>query len=106
MWGSQIAEYGPLRSVTVQVSTPVNSSDVRRFRPGPVRWKLCSLERSSTAIVYVPGSRLTTGLRSGPRMLSEKSGPVIAVSVFSAEGGGEVPTVKLPWRRAALRSLK
>jgi hypothetical protein len=31
-----------------------------RFTPGPERWKLSMLDRSSTTIVYAPGARCET----------------------------------------------
>ena len=44
--GSQLYLYVPFVSVTVQDSVVAAPTGVSRSTPGPVRWKLCSSDRS------------------------------------------------------------
>ena len=87
--------------VTVQVTVP-DALDVGfLIDPGPLRWKLCSIELSVTVMSYVPGSRCDTPVPSGFFSEMLKPGPTTPVSVtlgspVAAAGMDTAATATMP----------
>src|SRR5213593_1403533 len=60
------------------------------LKPGPLRWKLWTDERSCTCIVYVPGASRVTRLPSAKKTPIRKSGPTVPIrsGMLGGAGGG------------------
>src|SRR5437879_143659 len=80
----------PLRKVIVQIGCTMSATGVASLKPGPLRWKLCTDERSCTCIVYVPGASRVTFLPSAKKTAIRKSGPTVPIrsGMLGGAGGG------------------
>src|SRR5262245_50301981 len=90
-WTSQTNVYRPSVNVTFHVTSPVNSTPVVSFTPGPWRWKLWKSERSRTWISYAPGSSLGTRPRWASSREIAKSGPTVPKSFVSCTERADPP---------------
>ena len=76
--GSQTNAVRAVLKVTFHVTLPVHADSVARSTPGPVRWKLCSSDRSLTSISYAPGSSFVTRVPCASVSEIVKPGPTVA----------------------------